>query len=426
MRLRILDDDLPGYAQLVFNGSSPLLQKPTLDLSVRSPREKAYLGDDGRWQSAPVYFTATRLGGNAEQATFRVGPEIVNHMLEQDAVEFGTADGALQVETVWENAIPQMADRRNLLLAHPEGAAEGLRGGRGKSGVVVTEPAVEKETPPPQKIEPPAEPVVAKAPEPPPAPPPTPPTPPPVAPPVTPPVTPPPPTVAKPFWTRPVVLGAALIGLLWLAAIVGLIWHFSGSNQPPAQTAKEIEEGVFRAAQLCANGQQRCATPGCYSEYLTKYGSSGSHVLEAKAAADHVAAECAPPPPAVHRCQYVEGEMPIVIGDTYDRVKRAYGTFKSPEPFQNEQTQLRFETLGVWFFFDKQGKIYSIRLDRPWSGSVRGIRVADPKSRVEAKLGQPDNPQDGTSGFARLHYNALGMTLDYVDGRVSSIFVFRC
>jgi hypothetical protein len=425
MRLRILDDDLPGYAQLVFSGSSGLLQKPTLDLSVRSPREKAFLGDDGRWQNAPVYFTATRLSGNSEQAVFRVGPEIVNHMLEQDDVEFATADGALQVETVWENAIPQMADRRNLIMGHAEGASEALRGTRGKGGAgpgVIADgtPPVEKE--PPQKVDPPAEPVVAKAPTPPPAPPPTPPTPPPVAP----PVTPPPPPGAKPFWARPMVLGVALIALLWLAAIIGLILHFSGSTNPPVQSAKEVEDGIFRAAQLCAQGQGKCAAPGCYSEYLTKYGGSGSHLLEAKAAADHIAAECAPPPPAVRRCQNVEGEMPIVIGDTYEKVKRAYGTFKTPEPFQNEQTQLRFETLGVWFFFDKQGKIYSIRLDRPWSGSVHGIRVADPRSRVEAKLGQPDNPQDGTASYARLHYNALGITIDYVDGRISTIFVFRC
>lgn len=426
MRLRILDDDLPGYAQLAFNGSSGLLQKPTLEVSVRSPREKAFLGDDGRWQSAPVYFTATRLSGNAGSAVFRVGPDIVNHMLEQDVVEFATADGALQVETVWENAIPQMADRRNLLLAHTDGASEALRGARAKgavAAVVESTPPIEKEAP--QKVEspPPAAPKVAKASEPPPAPP-VPPAPPAVAP-VPPPVVPSPPVVAKPFWARPMVLAAAAVGVL-LLALIALAWHFAGSNQPPVQAAKEIEEGIFRAAQTCAQGQQRCAAPGCYSEYLTRYGTSGSHVLEAKAAADHLAAECVAPPAGARRCQYVEGEMPIVIGDTYDRVKRAYGTFKTPTPFQNDQTQLRFDNLGVWFFFDKQGRIYSIRLDQPWSGTVRGIKVADPRSRVESKLGPPDNPQDGTGSFARLHYNSLGITIDYVDGRISSIFVFRC
>jgi formylglycine-generating enzyme required for sulfatase activity len=108
MRLAVLDDERAGYAQLKFD--SPLSQA-TLAVSVRSPREGGFLGLDGRWQKSEYFFTATRIDGDAHSALFRVGPDIVNHLLDLDLVEFGAADGSFRVETIWENAIPQMPEK---------------------------------------------------------------------------------------------------------------------------------------------------------------------------------------------------------------------------------------------------------------------------------------------------------------------------
>ncbi len=105
MRLRVLDDLRPGYAQLAFDG--PLTQ-PTLHLSVRSQQEGSFLGPDGSWQKSAHFFTASRIEGDAHSALYRVGPEIVNHLRELDTVEFASDDGSLRLETTWENAVPQM------------------------------------------------------------------------------------------------------------------------------------------------------------------------------------------------------------------------------------------------------------------------------------------------------------------------------
>ncbi|WP_020176814.1 hypothetical protein [Methyloferula stellata] len=105
MRLRVLDDLRPGYAQLAFDG--PLTQ-PTLHLSVRSQQEGGFLGPDGSWQKSAHYFTASRIEGDDRSTVYRVGPEIVNHLRELDTVEFANDDGSLRFETTWENAVPQM------------------------------------------------------------------------------------------------------------------------------------------------------------------------------------------------------------------------------------------------------------------------------------------------------------------------------
>jgi hypothetical protein len=44
LRLRILDDDNPGYAHLAFAGGHDILRQQTLSLSVRSSRTKSFLG----------------------------------------------------------------------------------------------------------------------------------------------------------------------------------------------------------------------------------------------------------------------------------------------------------------------------------------------------------------------------------------------
>jgi hypothetical protein len=98
--------------------------------------------------------------------------------------------------------------------------------------------------------------------------------------------------------------------------------------------------------------------------------------------------------------------MPIRIGDTIERVREAYQTRLEPEPFDSiykGATALRLKTRGVWFFFDRNGRIYTIRLDAPFAGTIKGIRIGDTAAKVLDVLGQPIIPkppqQSASPGF---------------------------
>jgi len=150
MRLRILDDLRPGYAQLAFDQP---YEAASLLLSVRTQHEGLYLGPGGAWQKLPQYFTVTRIEGDAHSSLYQAGPEIVNHLRELDTVEFASEDGSLSVETTWENAIPQII----------KGAGPGHSYGR---QAIAMEPVAERpiafgqrpeQQQPPQQPEPPIE-----------------------------------------------------------------------------------------------------------------------------------------------------------------------------------------------------------------------------------------------------------------------------
>jgi hypothetical protein len=143
MRLRVLDDDRPGYAQLAFDGP---LSQPTLELSVRSLREGAFLGPDGKWQRAAHFFTAARIGGDERSARYRVGPEIVNFLLDLDLVEFAAADGSFRLETTWENATPQLTGKAKGMSIYQEGTQPPLR----TAAAAPVAPPQPAEPPPPE------------------------------------------------------------------------------------------------------------------------------------------------------------------------------------------------------------------------------------------------------------------------------------
>ena len=88
----------------------------------------------------------------------------------------------------------------------------------------------------------------------------------------------------------------------------------------------------------------------------------------------------------------IEG-MPIHAGDTVEKVKQAYSIDKDPEPYTSETeentTQLRLKTKGVWFFFDMDGKVYTIRFEAPFAGAINGVRIGDTTERMIDVLGPP-------------------------------------
>jgi hypothetical protein len=86
-------------------------------------------------------------------------------------------------------------------------------------------------------------------------------------------------------------------------------------------------------------------------------------------------------------------QLPIRLGDTYEAVKEAYQTPLEPEPNESSairgSTNLHLKTKGVWFFFDRTGKIYTIRLDAPFPGKVGGVNIGDSVSKMMKVLGKP-------------------------------------
>jgi hypothetical protein len=111
MGLHVFDDDRPGYALLAFGDA---LSQPTLSVSIRSLRENAFLGPNGKWQKEPFFFPAVRVGAEGGCTQFRVGPEIVNFLLEHDRIEVASDDGSLKEEALWENAVPELPGQRSL------------------------------------------------------------------------------------------------------------------------------------------------------------------------------------------------------------------------------------------------------------------------------------------------------------------------
>jgi hypothetical protein len=92
----------------------------------------------------------------------------------------------------------------------------------------------------------------------------------------------------------------------------------------------------------------------------------------------------------------IEG-LPIKIGDSVETVQKALGTDLEPEKEENiatsairpnTKTKLRLKTKGIWVFFNK-GKVYTIRLEKPFSGNIGGVKPGDPSSKIEKTFGPP-------------------------------------
>jgi hypothetical protein len=342
MGLRVLDDERPGFARFAFDGS---LSQPVLSLSIRSMSEGSYLGPSGEWQKAPHFFEARRLGEEGVATLFRVGPEIVNHLLEFERIEVATADAALREETFWENAVPETRGQPS--------HGHMIHGAAGRS------------EPPAPSPEPPA-----------PAPPSPPPSPPPAPPPIVEPLKPP------PSKSRLWLIGGSIGLLLLIVGLAGLLllpesrcrwfgWSCPLSTpltEPPGEADEarkalkcvgnakslgrpcdivptcidpyrrrfptgrsrddfdaiakdarrdcdlarqkqteedasrqardeaarqsEQEDAMWRSAQQCAQNAASCVVASCYSGFLDRYRAAGSRRAEAEAAIARAAQGC--------------------------------------------------------------------------------------------------------------------------------------
>jgi hypothetical protein len=91
-------------------------------------------------------------------------------------------------------------------------------------------------------------------------------------------------------------------------------------------------------------------------------------------------------------------EMPVIrFGDTVEAVQQALHTSLEPEKDDqigppnlnaNSKTHLRLKTRGIWVFFSN-GKVYNVRLEAPFVGSVGGVKIGDLSDKVEKTFGPP-------------------------------------
>jgi hypothetical protein len=117
----------------------------------------------------------------------------------------------------------------------------------------------------------------------------------------------------------------------------------------------------------------------------------------------------------------------IKPGDTLNDVKNAYHTSAEPEPVKSNtpgSTCLRLQDMGIWFFFDNAGKIYVIRLESPFNGTIEGVRIGDNSNKVLRTLGEPDPTKPGRSN-GHFFYPRQGLHLLFdSNGILRNIFLY--
>jgi uncharacterized caspase-like protein len=202
----------------------------------------------------------------------------------------------------------------------------------------------------------------------------------------------------------------------------------------PAVTPPRTPSAVGEAAQAWAAGVKDTTSLAVLDEFVRRYADTiyGTLARERKdelkskqvAIASPAAQPAKPVSPSASDEQQgrlkngaVDGGVPVAIGDTYEKVKMAYRTSQQPTPYK-DGAELRLKELGIWFFFSGDGKIYTIRLDAPWSGSVRGVRVGDTKEKVKSALGEPRSTANAGD-----RYNYPGIEINFDSGKVTTIFL---
>ena len=96
--------------------------------------------------------------------------------------------------------------------------------------------------------------------------------------------------------------------------------------------------------------------------------------------------------PLLAHAQKIDG-LPVRPGNTVAEVQAAFNTDQAPVPSQSavrrDTMALRLATAGVWVFFNKDGKSYTVRLDAPFQGSIGGVKIGSTQTQVIEALGQP-------------------------------------
>lgn len=263
--MRVLDGDQPGHAVLLFDKP---VESPALRLAIKSLQvgQGSYLGPGGSFSRTPHYFIAERVE-TPKGPGYRVGPEMVDHLLEDDQIEAMSDDAQLTESGFWGAVTPSLSKM-------PGGGRRHIISG-------VSAPLV---SPPAAPVSPPAPPpITTKAPE--------------AA----------PPQPAKPRSEppqeeaqrrddgerkKPPVLAIAIgVGALMAAiAVVALVPPLRCAVLGVGCPAKVDDPSVAIAnnAFACAGSTAACVVEACFTDYLSKFpdapraGEARARVAQAK------------------------------------------------------------------------------------------------------------------------------------------------
>jgi hypothetical protein len=130
----------------------------------------------------------------------------------------------------------------------------------------------------------------------------------------------------------------------------------------------------------------------------------------------------------------IEG-MPILLGDSFDKVRDFYQTPQTPRPAEDYlhpgATELQLKLRGVSFSFETDGRTYHILLEAPFRGAINGVRIGDRPARMREVLGEPIKTLKPPLTFRYPHYLYY---LDDVttarfgtdgDDRIESVLLFK-
>ncbi len=265
--VRVLDGEQPGYAVLVFDKQ---IDSPSLRLAIKSFQvgQGAYLGPSGAWDRSPHFFTAARVKTPRGGFGYRVGPEVVNYLLEDDHIEASTDDGLLREDGYWANATP--------LMMTPGGA-------RPHTFVASSTPAAHA---PPAPYSPPSAPSQ----------------------PLSSPASPPPPPSPRPpirresrktpGWLPPAAAAVVLLPLIVVALVPSLRCSVFGLGcEAPSDQDNDAERAAAKRARDCAAGEEAvadsCAAEAtCFAPYREQF-PHGVSLAQIEGLAARFAQSCA-------------------------------------------------------------------------------------------------------------------------------------
>lgn len=148
----------------------------------------------------------------------------------------------------------------------------------------------------------------------------------------------------------------------------------------------------------------------------------------------------------------VEG-LNFKLGDDVATVKAALQTNVDPEPINvnpnvsvsgsnqifighvnknpdNGNTVIFLRTKGIRVFFNQKGIAYKITFSAPYEGSIAGIKIGDPETKIQSLLGKPINKPLANMPIYNLQYALddtayINFTINKNEGGIQTIYITK-
>lgn len=130
--------------------------------------------------------------------------------------------------------------------------------------------------------------------------------------------------------------------------------------------------------------------------------------------------------------------VPVRLGADIATAKAALGTTLDPEPMapsrgmperldpNRGKTFLHLRTKGIWVFFGPAGQAETIRLDAPFAGAIKGVKLGDTVKKMKSVLGEPTKSWDVVTRTAyRYMLDPTASMVFHADDEVEIIFLNR-